>query len=144
MATNDDLLALGDEQYVSLTTYRRDGTPVATAVWVARDGDSLVVTTGAGTGKVKRLRNDSRVQLRPCTRSGAVADDAPTVTGTAAIVDDASGGEQLRQAISQKYGLQYKAMSTARRVASAVGADRSQSVMLRITGTSAPGAPSDT
>ena len=144
MATNDDLLALGDEQYVSLTTYRRDGTPVATAVWVATDGDYHVVPTGADTGKVKRLRNDSRVQLRPCTRSGAVADDAPTVTGTAAIVDDASGGEQLRQAIAQKYGLQYKAFASARRVASAVGSNRPQSVMLRITGEPAPDASSAT
>ena len=33
--------ALADEKYISLTTFKQDGTPVATPVWV-------VVTTGSG------------------------------------------------------------------------------------------------
>ncbi len=32
-------------RYISLTTFRRDGTPVATPVWVARQGDELRVFT---------------------------------------------------------------------------------------------------
>ena len=62
-------LDLAGEQFVSLTTFRRDGTPVPTPVWIAQDGDApLVVTTPAGTGKVKRLRHDPRVELRTCNR----------------------------------------------------------------------------
>ena len=34
-------------EYVSLTTYRRTGVPVATLVWAAPDGDSPVVWTRA-------------------------------------------------------------------------------------------------
>ncbi|MDT0352926.1 PNPOx family protein [Pseudonocardia charpentierae] len=41
LATIDDVAG---ERFVSLTTFRRDGTPVATPVWIARDGDALVVT----------------------------------------------------------------------------------------------------
>ena len=52
------------------------------------DGDALVVTTPAGSGKVKRLRHDPRVELRPSTRFGKVADDAPVVRGTAQVLDD--------------------------------------------------------
>ena len=69
------LTALAHERFVSLTTYRRDGRGVATPVWVARDGDALVVITPEGTGKLKRLRHTSRVTLRPCDRRGRVAPD---------------------------------------------------------------------
>jgi hypothetical protein len=58
-------LGLAGEQFVSVTTFRRDGTPVPTPVWIAQDGDALVVTTPAGTGKVKRLRHDPRVEPAP-------------------------------------------------------------------------------
>ena len=40
-----DLLDLGVEQYVSLTTFRRNGQPVPTPVWVAADGDGGLVIT---------------------------------------------------------------------------------------------------
>jgi PPOX class probable F420-dependent enzyme len=34
---------LGSAKYVSLTTYRKDGTAVPTPVWMVRDGDELAV-----------------------------------------------------------------------------------------------------
>ncbi len=53
-----------------LTTYRRDGTPVGTAVNIAVDGDRAFVRTPHRTGKVKRLRNNPNVQIAPCTYLG--------------------------------------------------------------------------
>jgi len=41
---------------------------VSTAVWVARDGDALVVTTPEASGKVKRLRNNPRVDASTTAR----------------------------------------------------------------------------
>ena len=39
---------LGDARYLSLTTFKRDGTPVACPVWVVSDdGRRLLVSTGA-------------------------------------------------------------------------------------------------
>lgn len=139
MAVDGTFRSMGDEQFVSLTTFRRNGTPVATAVWLARDADALVVTTGGGTGKVKRLRNDARVELRPCTRSGSVADGAPVAHGTAEVIVDPVAGEQLRRAIAAKYGLQYKVMVGAGRITSTVRRDRPPSVMLRIVESPTPG-----
>ena len=46
---------LGDEAYVSLVSFRRDGREVPTAVWIAPDGEDLVVYTNAKSGKVKRI-----------------------------------------------------------------------------------------
>jgi PPOX class probable F420-dependent enzyme len=53
-----------------LVTYRRDGTPVPTPVWAAEAGGRLYVRTERAAGKVKRLRNDSRLLVAPCTVRG--------------------------------------------------------------------------
>lgn len=96
--------------FVSLGTYRRDGAVVAVPVWIARDGDELVVTTERATGKVKRLRNDGRVVLRPCSRMGAIEPDAITVEATARIAGAATDDERADSALRRKYGLQYRAI----------------------------------
>jgi uncharacterized protein len=53
-----------------LVTYRRDGTPVPTPVWAAPGGGHLYVRTERDAGKLKRLRNDSRLLVAPCTVRG--------------------------------------------------------------------------
>lgn len=53
-----------------LVTYRRDGTPVPTPVWAAEAGGRLYVRTERTAGKVKRLRNDPRLLIAPCTVRG--------------------------------------------------------------------------
>ena len=47
---------LDGHEYMLLTTFRKDGTPVPTPVWFATDGDRLVDTTGKHSGTVKRIR----------------------------------------------------------------------------------------
>jgi PPOX class probable F420-dependent enzyme len=126
------LTALGDERFVSLTTFRRTGRPVATPVWVARDGDDLIVTTPEGSGKVKRLRHTARVELRPCGRSGKVDDDAPVVTGHATI-EPTDRPDVFRS----KYGLEYRVFMLVERVAARGNKPR---VLLRITQPLASGA----
>ena len=93
---------LAASRYVSLTTFRRDGSPVATAVWVARDGDALVVVTGAGSGKVRRIRANGAVTLAPCDVRGRVHGDA--VSGRAVVLD-ASETKRVTRAIRRRYGL---------------------------------------
>jgi PPOX class probable F420-dependent enzyme len=67
-----DRTAVLTAQYVALTTYRRDGTPVTTPVWAAAEGESLYLFSNAAAGKVKRLRNSSRAAIAPCTATGKV------------------------------------------------------------------------
>ena len=57
-------------QYVALTTYRRDGRPVATPVWAAERHGRLYIFSNPAAGKMKRLRNSPRVAIAPCTWSG--------------------------------------------------------------------------
>jgi PPOX class probable F420-dependent enzyme len=53
-----------------LVTYRRDGTPVPTPVWAAAADGLLYVRSERSSGKLKRLRNDSRLLIAPCTVRG--------------------------------------------------------------------------
>ena len=98
-----DVERLARARYLSLTTFRRDGTPVATPVWVARQGDELVVYTARSSGKVKRLRNNNRVLLAPCDMRGRVTGDV--VEGTARLQDDAETAVTI-SLIRRRYGLQ--------------------------------------
>lgn len=100
---------LADAQFVSLTTFRKDGTGVPTAVWVAAVPDGLGVWTGADSGKVKRIRRDAAVTLAVCDRAGAVS--GPAVPAHARILD-ADGTARVRTAVRRKYGLLGKLLTT--------------------------------
>jgi uncharacterized protein len=99
----DALLALADSRFVSLTTFRRSGAPVATPVWVGRDGESLVVLTPVRSGKVARLRADPRVELRLCGRFGEVEDGVAAVPGTAELREADADVLRARGTIRRTY-----------------------------------------
>lgn len=106
--SSPEFLALGDERFVSLTTFRKSGVGVPTPVWIAREGETLIVTTASNSGKIKRLRNNPRVEVRPSSRMGKVADDAPVFHGTAEIVEDPAAVERMGQRFLAKYKLEYR------------------------------------
>ena len=93
---------IGASRYVSLRTYRRDGTGVATPVWHVLDGGELIVVSEAAAGKVKRIRNDSRVVVTVCDFRGRVAAGAPSAEGTARLLDEA-GTRAGRALLARKY-----------------------------------------
>ncbi|MFD0369221.1 PPOX class F420-dependent oxidoreductase [Streptomyces sp. NPDC059071] len=96
-------------RYVSLTTFRRDGTGVATPVWYAVEGDELYAWTRTDSWKVKRLRRDPRVVAAVCDVRGNVADGAVRAEGAARLVT----GEELRRVrrlLSRKYTWQFWAV----------------------------------
>ena len=119
-------------QFVSLGTYRKSGELVESPVWVALDGDQLVVTSEQGTGKIKRLRNDPRVVLRPSSRRGAVDPDAVTVeAGLVSVTPDAADQPGSR-ALARKYGWQYDAILAVERVVRRLQRRDPQRVIIRI------------
>jgi uncharacterized protein len=93
---------IANGKYVSLTTFKKDGTPVATPLWGARDGDRLLVWTTTDSWKVKRIRRNGKVTVAPCTARGKIQGDA--LDGFAEILD-ANGTEKARSAITSKYGI---------------------------------------
>ena len=128
---DDTWTRVGDEDFVSLTTFRRSGAPVATPVWVALDAEgAMLVTTPSGSGKVKRLRHTPEVELRPCSRRGTVAEDAPRVTGVAELVEDDRRIDAAHDVLRKKFGLQFRAVMGIERVMRRGHTDRT---VLRIT-----------
>jgi uncharacterized protein len=97
-----ELTRLTKGNYLLITTFRRDGTPVPTPVWVGRDDDELIVWTRSDAGKVKRIRRDPTVEVAACDARGRPR--GPTVTGTARILD-ADGSDHGRALLRRKYGL---------------------------------------
>ncbi|MEU1005839.1 PPOX class F420-dependent oxidoreductase [Streptomyces tibetensis] len=94
--------ALGAGKYLLITSYRRNGTPVATPVWVVRDGAALGAWTPADSWKVKRIRNRADVLVGACDLRGNPTGDQ--VPATAEICDPATTG-RYRQLVARKYGL---------------------------------------
>jgi PPOX class probable F420-dependent enzyme len=57
-------------KYLSLTSFRRDGSGVATPVWFVETDGRLLVETDASSYKIRRIRRDPRVTIAPCTATG--------------------------------------------------------------------------
>jgi uncharacterized protein len=100
--TGTALDRLGAGKYLLVTSYRKDGTPVPTPVWVVRDGDTLGVWTTADSFKVKRIRRRADVQVGPCDLRGRPTGDP--VRATAEIADAATTAH-YRDLIARKYGI---------------------------------------
>ena len=102
------LSQLAGEKYISIETYRKSGQPVRTPVWFAESGGILYVRTSDDTGKYKRIRNDSSVQVAPCNMRGNVKGE--WVKAEARIVSD-DEKERAYKMLEKKYGLIYKMSS---------------------------------
>ncbi|WP_406335395.1 PPOX class F420-dependent oxidoreductase [Streptomyces sp. NBC_00203] len=93
---------LGSGKYLLITSYRKNGTGVATPVWVVRDGAALGAWTPADSWKVKRIRNRADVLVGPCdVRGNPTGEQVPA---TAEVVD-AAATAHYRQLVARKYGL---------------------------------------
>ncbi len=96
------LTTLDCGSYINLATYRRNGKAVETPVWFAARGGKIYVFTESRAGKVKRLRNDARIQIAPCgirgKRKGA------WIEGSARRIDDPELVRGAYEALSGKYG----------------------------------------
>ncbi|AEV85760.1 hypothetical protein ACWT_4738 [Actinoplanes sp. SE50] len=87
---------------ISLTTFRKDGTPVPTAVWHVASGDTITTVSAAAAGKVKRIRNNPRVEITACDVRGNVPPGAQTIAGTAVLLPD-SQTDAARRLLESRY-----------------------------------------
>jgi len=100
---DDRIAGLARERYISLTTYRRDGRAVATAVWFALDGETIVVWTDKASGKARRVRANGRASVAPCDVRGKVT--GPAFEAHARMLPDEDFARANRL-LSAKYSLQ--------------------------------------
>ena len=103
-----DLVAFRDQKYLSLETFKKSGEGVKTPVWFAADPNTditsdaarLFVYTIGVSGKVKRIRNNKRVKIAPCTVRGRVTGEFQNASAEFVTGDEAARGMGL---INRKY-----------------------------------------
>jgi PPOX class probable F420-dependent enzyme len=96
---------LKDRRYISLTTFKRDGTSASTPVWVVSDdGERLLVWSAARAWKVLRIRRNPRVLVAPANFRGKERDER--LEATARVIEHPAIDELLRR----KYGWQKRAL----------------------------------
>ena len=86
----NDLAPLESARTILLTTYKRDGTPVATPVSIAFAGDRAFFRSYDKAWKTKRLRNNPEVEVAASTLRGKPS--GTPVHARATLLD----GEQAR------------------------------------------------
>jgi PPOX class probable F420-dependent enzyme len=96
-------IPFADAKYVSLRSFKRDGTPVDTPVWFAIVDGRIVIFTDGTSFKVKRIRRNAQVQLARCDFRGKLL--GPWLPGRCRPVE----GEPERiarayDALNVKYG----------------------------------------
>ncbi|MGW7295448.1 PPOX class F420-dependent oxidoreductase [Streptomyces xiamenensis] len=108
--------------FVTIATIQPDGSPQLSPVWVARDGDDVLISTTVGRQKEKNLRRDPRVtvQVQPFDNPYTYAE----IRGTATLTTE--GGQELINQLSQKYtGKPYAEFNPA-------AADDAERVVVRV------------
>ena len=94
------------QKYLNLETFRKNGVGVKTPVWFVQEGDTLFVRTVDNSGKVKRIRNNGRVNIAPCKMDGALLGD--WLPAMARVMMDEGANRKVDSLLDQKYGLMKK------------------------------------
>jgi PPOX class probable F420-dependent enzyme len=89
-------------KYIRLTTFRKNGVGVGTPVWFGEENGKLYVMTRSTLGKCKRIRNNPRVKVAPCTVRGIVT--GPEFDAIARILPPEEH-RHARETINRKYWL---------------------------------------
>ena len=96
------LAQLGDQKYISLETFKKNGQGVKTPVWFVLHNDALYVYTEADSWKVKRIRNNPRVRVAACTVRGKVKGPWLDSTASTVVGDERLAADRL---LDRKYFL---------------------------------------
>ena len=89
-------------KYISFVSYKRDGSTVATPVWVVPYENGYAFTTEPNAYKVKRIRRDARVSIAVCDMRGKVPSEATWYHGAAVVLDERQAAE-VSALIAKKY-----------------------------------------
>jgi PPOX class probable F420-dependent enzyme len=108
----DSLKQFAKQKYLNLETFRRNGESMKTPVWFVQDGEILYINTLANSGKVKRIRNNGRVNVAACKMDGKVT--GSWVPAQAREVADPEIGTKVNQMLDKKYGLMKKLFNNQR------------------------------
>lgn len=102
MESSPSLSQFDRQDYMTLETYRRDGTPVQTPVWFVQQEGVVYFRTMASSGKVKRLRRNPSVRVVPSDFRGNPLGEWIEAT---AVLQDLNETKHINDLMTQKYGM---------------------------------------
>ncbi len=105
-ASSAEQLALFRGRYLSITSFKRDGTGVATPVWFVSDGSRLFALTDLHSAKIWRIRRDPRVLVAPCRVNGRLR-GAPA-PARAEVLTAGAELERVQRLLQARYKVSYR------------------------------------
>ena len=112
MTAAEPMEELDSARYISLTTFKRDGTPVSSPVWIAGDAGTYVVVTSDKAWKTRRLLRNSEVEAKVCDMRGRSTPSASTYRGKGEVLKSPEDLADAEKQLSDKYGWQYRLAKT--------------------------------
>lgn len=98
--------ALIPSMCMNLRSFRKDGTPVDTPLWVVPVDDHFGSYTDDRSFKLKRLKRNPVVEIAACDVWGRRS--TPWYAARAHIVEDTGRRNQIFDLIKNKYGIHWK------------------------------------
>jgi PPOX class probable F420-dependent enzyme len=112
--TRPDLDALFPGRFLSVTSFKRDGTGVATPVWFVSDGRRLFALTDLQSAKVRRMRRDPHILVASCRADGKLRRD-PVPANARVLTSDAEL-RHVQRLLLARYGISYRLVMLAYRL----------------------------
>ena len=100
------------QKYLNLETFRKSGEGVRTPVWFAQEGETLYIVTMADSGKVKRIRNNRRVNIAVCKMNGKLT--GAWISAQAREITDPEIVMKVDRMLDKKYGIMKKLFDNQR------------------------------
>jgi PPOX class probable F420-dependent enzyme len=109
-----DLEALFPGRFLSVTSFKRNGTGVATPLWAVCDGGRLYALTDLRSAKVRRMRRNPRVLIAPCRADGRLRREP--VPARVQVLTDTRDLERVQQRLLARYQVSYRVVMLAYRL----------------------------
>ena len=100
------LEALFPGRYLSVTSFKRDGTAVATPVWFVSDGSRLFAFTDLHSPKIRRIRRNPRVLIASCRVDGKLRREP--VPARAEVLTATAELERIQKLLLARYKTSYR------------------------------------
>lgn len=101
-------------RFLSVTTFKRDGTAVATPVWSVSDGTRLFAFTDLHSAKIRRLRRNPHVVVAACRANGKLRGER--AVGTAEVLTAPEDLDRVHDLLVGRYKISYRLVMLAYRL----------------------------
>ena len=101
-----DLEARFPGRYLSVTSFKRDGTGVVTPLWFVSDGTRLFALTDLHSAKVRRIRHHPCVLVAPCRANGKPRSEP--LPARVEVLTASAELERVQKLLLERYKLSYR------------------------------------